>query len=127
MVYTGFTEALSHVVPVLRVADAERSLEFYADQLGFRETSRYQAEPDLPLVISIARGGAALMLSEHAEVPAGVVVYIHTHELDTVFHELAARGITLELAPTDMPWGMRELRLRDPDGNTLRIGQSRLV
>jgi len=123
----GFTEALSHVVPFLRVGDVERSLEFYVDQLGFRENWRHQADADLPRVVSITRGGVTIVLSEHTEVSFGGLVYLYTTELDIVFHELVARGITLDLAPTDMPWGMREMHLRDPDGNMLRIGQPSLV
>ena len=123
----GVTEALSHVVPFVRVGDVERSLEFYVDQLGFQENWRHQADADLPRVVAITRGGVTLVLTEHSEVAFGGLVYLHTTELDIVFHELAARAVTLDLAPTDMPWGMREIHLRDPDGNRIRIGQRCLV
>jgi catechol 2,3-dioxygenase-like lactoylglutathione lyase family enzyme len=125
--FAGFTEALSHVAPCLRVGDAARSLEFYVDQLGFRERWRHHAEPDLPTTIGIGRGGATLILTDLPDVPFGAVVYLYTSELDTVFHELAARGITIELAPTEMPWRLREMHLRDPDGNRLRFAQSVLT
>jgi catechol 2,3-dioxygenase-like lactoylglutathione lyase family enzyme len=125
--FAGFTEALSHVVPFVRVRDIGRSLEFYVDQLGFREVGRYQPEPDLPARATIARGGVTLMLTERDEAPFGGVVCLHTSELETVFHELAARGVTIDLAPTDMPWNLREMHLRDPDGNHLRLAQSVLV
>jgi catechol 2,3-dioxygenase-like lactoylglutathione lyase family enzyme len=123
----GFTSALSHASPCLRVADADRSLDFYLVQLGFREIWRHQPEPDLPVTVGIVRGGVTLVLTEQPDVPFGVVAYLHTSELDTVFHELAARDVTIELAPTAMPWRLREMRLRDPDGNRLRFAQSVLL
>jgi catechol 2,3-dioxygenase-like lactoylglutathione lyase family enzyme len=125
--YAGFTNALSHASPYLRVSDVERSLRFYVDELGFREMWRHAPEPELPRLLAIARGGATLVLTEHADVPFGGLVCLQTSELDTVFHELAARGVTLDLAPTDMPWRMRELHLRDPDGNRVRFCQPVLI
>jgi catechol 2,3-dioxygenase-like lactoylglutathione lyase family enzyme len=125
--YAGFTDAVSHASPYLRVIDVERSLRFYVDELGFREIWRHAPEPDLPRLVAIARGGATLVLSELGDVPFGGFVSLHTSELETVFHELAARGVTLDLAPTDMPWRMRELHLRDPDGNRIRFCQAVLV
>ena len=125
--FAGFTEALSHVAPCLRVGEVARSLEFYVDQLGFTERWRHQAEPDVPVTVGIGRGGATLILTEVADVPFGALVYLYTSELDTIFHELAARGITIDLAPTDMPWRAREMHLRDPDGNRIRIAQPTLI
>ncbi len=125
--FAGFTEAVSHAVPFVRVRELARSLEFYVDQLGFREIGRYQPEPDLPGRVVLARGGATLTLTELDEAPFGGLVCLYTTEIETVFHELAARGVTIDLAPTDMPWNLRELRLRDPDGNHLRLAQPLLV
>jgi catechol 2,3-dioxygenase-like lactoylglutathione lyase family enzyme len=122
-----FTQAITAVTPYLRVADLARSLEFYVTMLGFLETWRHQPEPDLPALAAITRGHVTIVLSERDDVAAGSLVYLHTTELDTVFHELAPRDVTLDLAPADMPWGMRELALRDPDGNVVRIGQRLLV
>lgn len=125
--FAGFTEALSHVVPYVRVRDLSVSLEFYVDQLGFREVERFSPGPDLPGRVAIARGGVTLMLTERDEAPFGGLVCLHTSELETVFHELSARGVTIDLAPTDMPWNLREMHLRDPDGNQLRLAQPVLV
>jgi catechol 2,3-dioxygenase-like lactoylglutathione lyase family enzyme len=125
--FAGFTEALSHAVPFVRVRELARSLEFYVDHLGFREVGRYCPEPDLPGRVVIARGGVTLTLTERDEAAFGGLVSLHTSELETVFHELAARGVTIDLAPTDMPWSLREMHLRDPDGNHLHFVQSILV
>lgn len=127
MGFAGFTEALSHVVPLVRVRDLGRSLAFYVEDLGFREVARHQPAPDVPACATIARGGVTLLLTERDEAPFGGAVCLHTSEIETVFHELAARGVTIDLAPTDMPWKQREMHLRDPDGNRLRFAQALLA
>ena len=53
------------VVPVLRVADAARAVQWY-ERLGFRKEWEHQFEPDFPGFVSVARGEIRLYLSEHA-------------------------------------------------------------
>ncbi len=120
-VFTG--DAVAYGVPVLRVADAQRSVAFYCGQLGFRQDWWHQAEPDAPAFVSVSRGGATVYLVEHGDVPFGGHACLGTLEMDTLFHEFAARGVTIELAPTDMPWRLTEMHLRDPDGNLVRVTQ----
>ncbi|MEP6621128.1 MAG: VOC family protein [bacterium] len=42
-------------------------------------------------------------------------------DVDRCAAELAAVGVTLELPPTDQPWGHRTVFFRDPDGNVVEI------
>jgi catechol 2,3-dioxygenase-like lactoylglutathione lyase family enzyme len=53
--------------------------------------------------------------------PTGVVVYFECADLDARVAELEAAGVVLDQRPTDEPWLWREARLRDPDGNELRL------
>ena len=39
--------------------------------------------------------------------------------MDAVGHELEEAGVDIIELPTDKPWGLREMRIGDPDG--LRI------
>ena len=45
------------VIPQLRMTDAERSLRFYVEGLGFAEDWRHQFEPGLPLFVQLTRDG----------------------------------------------------------------------
>ena len=36
---------------------------------------------------------------------------------------MLAHGLTPILNPTDMPWGVREMHLRHPDGHVFRISR----
>lgn len=101
------------VIPILRVASADRAVEWYA-QLGFTKEWEHRFEPDLPAFVSIARGRGRIYLSEHSDDGApGTLVYIRHSHLDALCELLGQR-------PTEVPWG-RELKVEDPDGNRLRI------
>jgi len=119
--FTG--DAVAYGAPLLRVADVDRSLEFYCRTLGFGQDWRHDAGEGVPRVASISRGGATLYLTEQVDAPFGGHAYFGTTEIDTLFHEWGGRGVTIEMEPTDMPWGLCEMHLRDPDGNTIRVAQ----
>ena len=101
------------VIPILRVASVDRAVEWYA-QLGFVREWVHRFEPDAPAFCSIVRGRAHLYLSEHdGDGGPDTLVYIRHSELDALAAQLGQE-------PTEVPWG-RELKVRDPDGNRLRI------
>ncbi len=105
----------SSVVPFLRVADGEASARWYT-RLGFAVEWRHRFEPGFPLFVSMNRGAARIFLSEHTgdAVPNGLV-YVYVEDADAVASEF---GVEAETAP----YGLREVELRDPDGNRLRVG-----
>lgn len=101
-------------MPVLRVADAEASLAWYA-RLGFEEQFRHRFGPGMPLYVGIVSDGAVLHLSEHRgdAAPGGLV---HLLVPDAV--ALAARcGVAR--TEDDRPW---LFETRDLDGNRIRVG-----
>jgi catechol 2,3-dioxygenase-like lactoylglutathione lyase family enzyme len=102
------------IAPILHVADARASTEWYA-QLGFEVQSEHVLESDSPLYVRLRRGPAQLHLSEH-RLDGGLVthVYLYVDDVDGI----VPAGACTE----DCPWGMREARLTDPDGNEVRVG-----
>ena len=106
---------MTKVVPFLRVADAEASAEWYA-RLGFSSDWRHRFSPGLPLFISISNGDGQVFLSEHTgDARPDTLLYVYVDDVDTLAKEFGARVATAE-------YGMREIELRDPDGNRLRVG-----
>lgn len=105
---------IEDVIPVLRVADAAVAVRWY-ERLGFAQQWEHRFEPGLPAFVEVARGPVSLFLSEHTgDARPDTLVYLRLADVD----ELAARfGVAVE----DAPWA-REIELRDPDGNRLRIG-----
>jgi catechol 2,3-dioxygenase-like lactoylglutathione lyase family enzyme len=102
------------VIPVLRVSDAAEAAAWY-QRLGFAQEWEHRFEPGFPAFVSVARGQLRLFLSEHTgDARPDTLVYLRLRDLDAVAKEFGA-------AIEQMPWGP-EVKLRDPDGNRLRIG-----
>jgi catechol 2,3-dioxygenase-like lactoylglutathione lyase family enzyme len=53
------------VVPVLRIFDLEKAVDFYVGFLGFEELFRAQFDPAAPYYLGVAREGVTFHLSEH--------------------------------------------------------------
>jgi catechol 2,3-dioxygenase-like lactoylglutathione lyase family enzyme len=117
-------ENISSCVPTLRVNDAVKSCIFYCDVLGFKKNWEHRFGPEYPLFVSVSRGTTTLFLTEHPECSSGALVYFYVKEVNSLLDELKQNGAVLELGPVDQPWGVREVHLRDPDGNKLRFGQT---
>lgn len=102
------------VVPILRVADAAASVAWYR-RLGFARQWEHRFPPGLPAFVEVARGGVRLFLSEHeGDARPDTLVYLRVRDVEAIAAEF---GVTAGEAP----WA-REIELRDPDGNRLRIG-----
>ena len=102
------------VIPILRVADAAAAVTWY-ERLGFTKEWEHRFEPGLPAFVSVARGPMRLFLSEHqGDARPDTLIYLRVGDVDAIAAEF---GVAVEEAP----WA-RELELRDPDGNRLRIG-----
>jgi len=111
-------------IPVLRVADAERSVRFYCGRLAFRQDWWHQAGREEPATVSVSRGGASVILTERTDVGRDGQLCIWTIELATLFTEWGAHeDVVLEHGPAAMPWGLTEIAFRDPDGNRIRVVQ----
>jgi catechol 2,3-dioxygenase-like lactoylglutathione lyase family enzyme len=106
------------VVPVLRVADAARAVE-WCERLGFRKEWEHQFEAGFPWFVSIARGDVRLYLSEHTgDAPQGSLVHLYVSDIDAVSQEC---GIPVD----EEGLAGRECDLEDPDGNRLRVASRR--
>ena len=102
------------VIPVLRADDAERAVAWYR-RLGFTKTGEHRFDPGFPAFVSVDRGPLRLFLSEHeGDARPDTLVYMFVDDVDAIAAEF---GVEVEEAP----WA-REIELRDPDGNRLRIG-----
>ncbi|MYR60503.1 VOC family protein [Streptomyces sp. SID625] len=105
------------VTPILRVEDAAAAVAWY-ERLGFTRQSEHRFEPGFPAFVEVARGRMRLFLSEHeGDARPDTLVYLRVRDVEAVAAEFGVRV-------DDAPWA-REIELRDPDGNRLRIGTPR--
>jgi hydroxymethylpyrimidine/phosphomethylpyrimidine kinase len=108
------------VIPTLRVAKLAASRAFYVRGLGFRVDWEHADEAGA-LFAQLSRDGMRLYLSERVADGAGRgLVHLYVPSVDAWHAELFERGVDAPL-PRDEPWGNREFRVADPDGNQLCV------
>jgi len=49
--------------------------------------------------------------------------YVYVRDADVLHAELLAKGANVQGEPVSRPWGLREFRVLDPEGNQLTFGQ----
>jgi catechol 2,3-dioxygenase-like lactoylglutathione lyase family enzyme len=113
-------------VPVLRVANADAATAFYRDRLGFAVLSSWRPNPRAvdPCYMTMVRDGVRLHIHSFGSQPIGAgAAYLIVDNVDALHAELVSQGVPIPHEPIDQTWGVREIVVRDPDGNVLTIGQ----
>ncbi len=120
------------------VHDPDRALSFYRDALGlelrndvakgeFRWiTVGAGSQPGVAVVLTnYLNGSPADQDALAALIAKGALngVHFHSDDLDATFEQLRAADAEIVQEPTDQPWGTRDLAVRDPSGNLVRIDQ----
>ena len=54
----------------------------------------------------------------------GVWMSIWVDNVDTVHEQCLSQGLEVTWPPTDMPWSVREMHIRHPDGHVFRVSQA---
>ncbi len=118
----------------LTVDSVAKSVEFYAGMLGLDVA--HNAEPAFAMIkVPGAIGGTIGLLSfdearkegaiETTEAQKrGIHIEFTTDDLDSLYAELIARGMTFHEPPHDEPWE-RVMTAFDPDGYAIEIAQGR--
>lgn len=112
---------LGRTTPIIRIFNEAKAREFYVDFLGFNVDWEHRFEPGLPLYMQVSRGECVLHLSEHhGDGNPGASMRIETDGLEALHSELGSKrykGARPEIE--DMPWGTRDMSVKDPFGNRL--------
>ena len=104
-------------VPVSNIADA---LRFYRDVLGFTVSFTNGC----PVSFAVIKQGDAEL---HLGVDPGKAGSLHAHlmvdDLDGVYDRLLRSGIAVRQPPKVQEWGLRDIVVADPDGNTFEMAE----
>ena len=114
--------SLTSSIPVLRVADYQEARAFWTNVLGF-EIMEEAGEPLTGFGI-YRRDKAQVFLTawDGPEAPyERWRAYFHTDDLGGLKDQLDGKGATYR-GPTTTPYGMSEIEITDPSGNTVCFG-----
>src|SRR5690606_16097489 len=89
-------------VPILRVSDFDRSVQYYVERLGFTEDFRFGRFG------SVSRDHSSIMLSEGSQGCSSTWLWVPVADADALYRELLERGADVRHPPTSYPWGSRE-------------------
>src|SRR5215510_4951023 len=111
-------------IPVLHVSSAAVAEEFYCERLGFTRVFAYRINDRAsdPCYMGLERDNVELHVSSFSgDGVAGGVVFIGVEDVDQLHKELKAKGVPINLEPTDQSWGNREMYIHDRDNNSIRF------
>lgn len=122
--------------------DAEASVAFYRDILGFevRKDVGYEqmrwvtvgpvGQSDTAIVLTppavdpgISESERSTILELMAKGSYGGIV-LATPDVDAAYAEIEAKGADVVQEPIDQPYGIRDCAFRDPAGNMVRLQQT---
>jgi uncharacterized glyoxalase superfamily protein PhnB len=109
------------VVPVLRMFDVPKALEFYDGFLGFKEDWQHKFEGVAPVYMQMSRDGVAIHLTQHhGDACPGAQVRIEVADVDAYCATLLATSYGFYRPHVDATeWETREMSVLDPFGNKL--------
>ena len=104
---------------LLHPVDFERSFRFYAESLGLHVYREWGSGSSRGAVFFLGGGFLELSGSSRTTASENTRLWLQVRDVNTVGREFGDVGVEIIERPTDKPWGLREMQIRDPDG--LRI------
>ena len=130
---------VKRLTPILNVSNIQESFAWFG-KLGWQKAWVWGDPPDFG---GVCNGECEIFLCENAQggrgksavertfgpddndaADKGVWMSIWVDDVDTIHQHCVAQGLEVTWPPTDMPWNVREMHVRHPDGHVFRIGQS---
>ena len=108
-------EVLSSRV-LLQPLNFERSFRFYTESLGLHIFREWGSGSSRGAVFFLGGGFLELSGSSPTEASESVSLWLQVRDVNAVWHELQEARVDIIELPTDKPWGLREMQIRDPDG-----------
>ena len=129
---------VQHINPILNVSDIAQSFAWF-EKWGWRKLWDWGTPPSFGAVASgdfeiflchdgqggRGRGANAATFGAKGDETAdkGAWMSVFVDDVDAVYKQCVAAGLDITFPPTDMPWSVREMHVRHPDGHVFRVGR----
>ena len=112
----------------LTAKDLPQSVAWYRDVLGFT-VDNIRERDGKPAAATVRSGTARIFLNQddggrgwqRVKGEGFAITFDTAQDVDAMAARIKTKGWTLAMEPADMPWGVRMLRVLDPDGYRLGI------
>jgi len=109
---------LRKVLPNLPLSDVAAGVAYYRDVLGFKIN---YAQHDLGVM---DRDDVTVLLIAKTERYQGIGgCYVYVRDADALHAELHAKDANVQGEPVSHPWGLRDFKVLDLEGNEITFGQ----
>ncbi len=126
------------ITPILNVSDISASFAWF-EKWGWRKCWDWGTPPTFGAVGSgeceiflcqggqggRGRGANVTTFGPDGDQTAdkGAWMSVWVEDVDEVHRECVAAGLEVTFPPTDMPWNVREMHVRHPDGHVFRVSR----
>ena len=124
--------------PILNISNFAESVAWF-EKLGWKLAWKWGEPPSFGAVCSgkceiflceggqggRGKGASKLTFGPHGDQVGdkGAWISIWVEDVNAVHEHCLAQGIEVTWPPTNMPWSVREMHVRHPDGHVFRIGK----
>ncbi|BCP52473.1 glyoxalase [Kaistia sp. 32K] len=114
------------VIPILRIFDIAKAMEFYRDFLGFAVDWEHRYAEGMPLYAQVSRAGAVLHLSEHhGDASPGSTVFVWMRGIEAFHRELLGKKYGYSRPGLEKTgYDARMVEVPDPFGNRIRFNEA---
>ena len=129
---------VSAITPILNVSDLTASFAWF-EKWGWKKLWDWGSPPTFGAVgsgeceIFLCKGaqggrgrGTNTTTFQHSgdeEADKGVWMSVWVQDVDAVHRQCVGAGLEVTFRPTNMPWNVREMHLRHPDGHVFRVSR----
>jgi predicted enzyme related to lactoylglutathione lyase len=107
------------LTPIFYVRDFDEAMRYYTEKLLFRKLWDW-GEP--PTFGAVALDKVEIFFCEGGQGNPGTWLSIFMEDVDWYYERIKALGAEVIEPPENYPWGMREMRVRDPNQHVIRFG-----
>lgn len=111
------------VVPIFRIFDYKKAIEFYVDWLGFKIDWEHRFDDNPPISMQVSRDGIILHLSEHyGDCAPGSKAYTTVDDVTKLYKEICSRPYQYNRPGIEQAvWEAPCFEVIDPFSNKLMI------